>query len=84
MVVAFHRHTLPLNNCLYALQPSILYLTRSTLHRCLERHGTFRLSDVIIWRCRSHGATSARVGIWEVGSSSAKQVGQFVEQLESV
>jgi hypothetical protein len=36
MVVAFWRHTLlPLDNCIYALQPSIPHLTRSALHRCL-------------------------------------------------
>jgi len=37
MVVAFRRHTsLPLDDCLYALQPSIPQLTRSALHRCLR------------------------------------------------
>jgi hypothetical protein len=37
MVVAFRRHTLlPLDDCLYALQPSIPHLTRSALHRCLQ------------------------------------------------
>ena len=36
MIVAFRRHTLPpLDDCLYALQPTILHLTRSALHRCL-------------------------------------------------
>jgi len=39
MVVAFRRHTLlPLDDCLYALQATIPYLTRSSLHRCLQRH----------------------------------------------
>ncbi|KFA19497.1 hypothetical protein A11G_0107715, partial [Xanthomonas vasicola pv. musacearum NCPPB 4392] len=39
-IVAFRKHTLlPLDDCLYALQPSILHLTRSSLHRCLQRHG---------------------------------------------
>ena len=47
MVVAFRRHTLlPLDDCLYALQPSIQHLTRSGLHRCLQRHGISRLPDV--------------------------------------
>ncbi len=46
-VVAFRRHTLlPLDDCLYALQPSIPHLTRSALHRCLRRHGVSRLPDV--------------------------------------
>ena len=47
MVVAFRHHTLlPLDNCLYALQPTIPNLTRSALHRCLQRHGISRLPDV--------------------------------------
>jgi transposase InsO family protein len=46
-VVAFRRHTLlPLDDCLYALQPTIPHLTRSSLHRCLQRHGIGRLPDV--------------------------------------
>ena len=37
VVVAFRRHTLlPLDDCLYALQPTIPHLTRSSLHRCLQ------------------------------------------------
>ena len=40
IIVAFRRHTLlPLDDCLYGLQPTIPHLTRSSLHRCLERHG---------------------------------------------
>ena len=47
IVVAFRKHTLlPLDDCLYALQPTIPKLTRSSLHRCLERHGISRLPDV--------------------------------------
>jgi transposase-like protein len=47
MIVAFRSHTLlPLDDCLYALQPSIPHLTRSSLHRCLQRHGISRLPDV--------------------------------------
>ncbi|KTR02196.1 hypothetical protein NS365_22405 [Aureimonas ureilytica] len=47
MVLAFRPHArLPLDDCLYALQPTIPHLTRSTLHRCLQRHGIFRLPDV--------------------------------------
>ena len=46
-IVAFRRHTLlPLDDCLYALQPTIPHLTRSSLHRCLQRHGISRLPDV--------------------------------------
>jgi transposase-like protein len=46
-IVAFRRQTiLPLDDCLYALQLSIPHLTRSALHRCLQRHGISRLPDV--------------------------------------
>jgi transposase InsO family protein len=46
VVVAFRRHTLlPLGDCLYALQPTIPRLARSSLHRCLERHETSRLPE---------------------------------------
>ena len=47
VIVAFRRHTLlPLDDCLYALQPTIPKLTRSSLHRCLQRHGISRLPQV--------------------------------------
>ena len=47
IVVAFRRHTLlPLDDCLYALQTTIPHLTRSSLHRCLQRHGISRLPEV--------------------------------------
>jgi len=47
ILVAFRKHTLlPLDDCLYALQPTIPQLTRSSLHRCLERHGISRLPEV--------------------------------------
>jgi hypothetical protein len=47
MIIAFRRHTLlPLDDCLYALKPSIPHLTWSALHRCLRRHGISRLPDV--------------------------------------
>ena len=47
LIVAFRRHTLlPLDDCLYALQPTIPNLSRSSLHRCLQRHGISRLPQV--------------------------------------
>jgi transposase InsO family protein len=47
VIVAFRRHTLlALDDCLYALQPSIPHLSRSSLHRCLQRYGISRLPDV--------------------------------------
>lgn len=47
MIVAFHWRTLlPLDECLYALQASMPHLTRSSLHRCLQRHDISRLPEV--------------------------------------
>jgi len=46
-IVAFRKLALlPLDDCLYALQPTIPHLTRSSLHRCLQRHGISRLPEV--------------------------------------
>ena len=47
IVVAFRKHTLlPLDDCFYALQATIPHLTRSSLHRCLKRHGISRLPEI--------------------------------------
>src|SRR5277367_6028781 len=47
IIVAFRHHTLlPLDDCLYTLQPTIPHLSRSSLHRCLQRHGISRLPEV--------------------------------------
>ena len=44
MIVAFRKHTLlPLDDCLYALQATIPHLSRSALHRCLQRHSISHL-----------------------------------------
>ncbi len=47
VIVAFRRHTLlPLDDCLYSLQATIPHLTRSSLHRCLQRHGISRIPEI--------------------------------------
>jgi hypothetical protein len=47
IVVTFRRHALlPLDDCLYALQATLPHLTRSSLHRCFQRHGISRLPEV--------------------------------------
>lgn len=47
VIVAFRKQTLlPLDDCLYTLQASIPRLTRSALHRCLQRHGASRLPEI--------------------------------------
>ncbi|MCA1565964.1 MAG: IS481 family transposase [Acidobacteria bacterium] len=46
-IVAFRQRTLlALDDCLYTLQASITNLTRSSLHRCLQRHGISRLPEI--------------------------------------
>jgi hypothetical protein len=40
------RKTGPLDACLYALQPRLPHPTRSSLHRCLQRHGISCLPDM--------------------------------------
>jgi hypothetical protein len=47
MIAAFRRRALlPLESRPHALQPTIPHLTRSALHRRLQRHGPSRLPDV--------------------------------------
>jgi transposase-like protein len=47
IIVAFRKHTLlPLDDCLYSLQATIPHLTRSSLHRCLQRHQISKLPEV--------------------------------------
>jgi transposase InsO family protein len=47
LMVAFRKQTLlPLDDGLYALQATLPHLTRSALHRCLQRHGISRLPDM--------------------------------------
>ena len=49
IIVAFRRHTLlPLDDCLYSLQATIPHLSRSSLHRCLQRHDISRLPSSTI------------------------------------
>ncbi len=64
MIVAFRRHTLlPLDDCLYALQPTIPHLPRSSLHRCLQRYGISRLPEVGGDKPKNHGAHEIRFGV---------------------
>ena len=63
IVVALRQHLrLPLDGCLQALRGFIPQLSRSSLHRCLQRHGISRLPV-------AGGVAPARV--YEVGVSYA-------------
>ena len=67
VVVAFRRHTLlPLDDCLYALQATIPELTRSSLHRCLQRHKISRLPDVDGDRPRRKKFKSYPIGYFHI------------------
>ena len=77
-IVAFRRHTmLPLDDCLYALQPTIPHLTRSSLHRCLQRHGISRLPEVqgdkpVKKRFKSYPIGYFQIDIAEVQTAGGK------------
>ena len=77
-IVAFRRHTLlPLDDCLYALQPTLPHLTRSSLHRCLQRHGVSQLSEVqagkpVKRRFKSYPIGYFHVDIAEVQTAEGK------------
>jgi hypothetical protein len=79
VVVAFRRHTLlPLDDCLYALQPTIPHLTRSTLHRCLQRHGIARLPEAAAperGRFRAYP-----IGYFHVDIADGRPVGVHTEE----
>src|SRR5271167_272749 len=67
IVVAFRRHTLlPLDDCLYALQATIPHLTRSSLHRCLQRHGISRLPDVEDGKARKRKFKTYPIGYFHI------------------
>lgn len=76
--MAFRKHTLlPLDDCLYALQPTIQHLTRSSLHRCLQRHDISRLPDVegdkpAKKKCKSYPIGYFHIDIAEVQTAEGK------------
>ncbi len=78
VVVAFRKHTLlPIDDCLYALQATIPHLSRSSLHRCLQRHGISCLPDVegdkpAIKKFRSYPIGCFHVDIAEVQTAQGK------------
>lgn len=77
LVVAFRKHTLlPLDDCLYALHNTIPHLTRSTLHRCLQRHGISRLPETrakpVKKRFRSYPIGYFHIDIAEVRTDEGK------------
>jgi len=78
IIVAFRKHTLlPLDDCLYALQATIPHLTRSSLHRCLQRHGISQLPQVtgdkpLKKKFKSYAIGYFHIDITEVRSAQGK------------
>jgi hypothetical protein len=67
LIVTFRRHTLlPLDDCLYALQATIPHLTRSALHRCLQRHGISRLPAIKGDKPQKNKFTSSPIGYFHI------------------
>ena len=82
MVVAFRRHTLlPLDDCLYALQPTIPHLTRSSLHRCLQRHGISRLPQVEGEASPKRKFKAYPIGFFHVDIAEVQTARAFLEAL---
>ena len=66
-VVAFRKHTLlPLDDCLYALQATIPHLTRSSLHRCFQRHGISRLPEIAGDKPPSSHSSAIPIGYFHI------------------
>jgi transposase InsO family protein len=66
MIVGFRRHTLlPLDDCLYALQAAIPQLTRSSLHRYLQRYGISQIPRTRL-KMQRPSATSQPIGHFRI------------------
>ena len=66
-IVAFRKHTLlPLDDCLYALLATIPHLTRSSLHRCLKRHGISRLPEIVGDKATKKPFKRYRIGYFHI------------------
>jgi len=81
VVVAFRKHTLlPLDDCFYVLQSTIPYLTRSSLHRCLQRHGISRLPDMDGAATRQQRSASRPARLATFISTQGKTLGRSAHQ----
>lgn len=81
--VACRRPTLlPLDDCLYALQATLPHLTRSALHRCLQRPGISRLPDTVGEKSAKKRFKSYPIGSFHIASAEvhteAGQLSRFV------
>jgi hypothetical protein len=73
MVVEFRRRTLlPLDDVFGCLRDAIPKLTRSSLHRCLERHGISRLPDNPDKASRRGKLAETAIGTLHIGNSELR------------
>ena len=73
IIVAIRKHTLlPLDDCLYALQATISHLTRSSLHRCLERHGISRLAKIEGGKPKRKKFDSCPIGFFRIDMAEVR------------
>ena len=77
IIVTFRKHTLlPLDDCLYALQATIPHLTRSSLHRCLKRHGISRLPEITGDKAAKKPFKRYPIGYFHIDIAGSHRVGQ--------
>ena len=71
VIVAFRRYTLlPLDDCLYALQPTIPHLTRSSASSVrIQRASRFACATLAALRCRPSSAGRTRFGVLWFGTA---------------
>lgn len=84
MIVAFRQRTLlALDDCLYALQASIPHLTRSGLHRCLQRHGISRLPETEGDKPAKKKFAKYAIGYFHLGMRRARQMRESADNSNS-
>jgi transposase len=88
LVILFRKQTLlSLDDCLYALQPSIPNLTRSSMYRCFQRHGVDSLSTTTSLNGSARGFADEAIGCFFVGVISIEALdgkGQLFIALDRV
>jgi hypothetical protein len=73
IVAAFRKRSLlPLNDFLFALQATTPHLTRSSLYRCLQRHGSSRLPDAKDGKVARCTFKNYPVGYFSIGIANVR------------
>jgi hypothetical protein len=73
LMVVFRKHTLlPRDDCLYTLQATLPHLTRSALHRCVQRHGISRLPAVDGDKPKKHQCKRYPIGYFPIDIAAVR------------